>query len=58
MRTFLNILAYIDPGSGSFLMQMLIAGLLGFVYAIKLYWFKIKEFFFKIFGSHKEKDNK
>ena len=36
---------YLDPGSGSYILQMLVAGLLGSVYAIKLYWAKIVNFF-------------
>ncbi len=41
----LNILAYIDPGSGSYLVQLLVAGVLGAGYALKLYWAKFKSFF-------------
>ena len=37
--------AYIDPGSGSFFVQMLLAGLLGAGMAIKTYWHRIKAFF-------------
>jgi len=37
--------AYIDPGSGSFFVQMLLAGLLGAGMAIKAYWGRIKSFF-------------
>jgi lipopolysaccharide export LptBFGC system permease protein LptF len=37
--------AYLDPGSGSYIIQMLIAGFLGSLYAIKLYWAKIVNFF-------------
>lgn len=37
--------AYLDPGSGSYILQMLIAGILGSLYAIKLYWAKIVNFF-------------
>jgi hypothetical protein len=38
-------LAYLDPGSGSFLIQLLIAALLGFAVAIRAYWSKIKGWF-------------
>jgi hypothetical protein len=38
-------LAYIDPGSGSFFVQMLLAGILGAGMAIKAYWHRIKAFF-------------
>lgn len=37
--------AYIDPGSGSFFVQMLLAGILGAGMAIKAYWHRIKAFF-------------
>ena len=38
-------LAYLDPGSGSFLLQMLLAALVGGLYTIKLYWARVKAFF-------------
>ena len=37
--------AYLDPGSGSVLIQLLIAGLLGAAFVIKASWSKIKAFF-------------
>ncbi len=37
--------AYLDPGSGSFLIQLLIAGLVGAGFIVKVYWKKIKGFF-------------
>ena len=37
--------AYIDPGSGSFFVQMVLAGLLGAGMAIKAYWHRIKSLF-------------
>jgi hypothetical protein len=36
--------AYVDPGTGSYLLQILIAGLLGAAFALKLYWNKLKGF--------------
>ena len=38
-------LVYLDPGSGSFLVQLLIAALLGAGIALRAYWSKIKKFF-------------
>ena len=38
-------LAYLDPGSGSFLIQLLIAALLGIGIALRASWSKIKGFF-------------
>ena len=37
--------AYLDPGSGSYLLQLLIAGLLGGMFAIRASWGRIKNFF-------------
>jgi len=38
---------YLDPGSGSFILQMLIAGILGAGLAITIFWGKIKRLFGK-----------
>lgn len=38
-------LAYLDPGSGSFLVQMAIAALLGLGIALRASWGKIKGMF-------------
>ena len=37
--------AYLDPGSGSFLLQVLVAGLLGASFAVKRFWGSIKSYF-------------
>jgi hypothetical protein len=42
-------LAYLDPGTGSYLIQLLIAGLLGLLFVVRLYWNKIVAFFRKVF---------
>ncbi|KJS12088.1 MAG: hypothetical protein VR67_11500 [Peptococcaceae bacterium BRH_c8a] len=34
--------AYIDPGTGSYIMQTILAAVLGFAFIIKTYWNKIK----------------
>jgi hypothetical protein len=36
---------YIDPGSGSYLLQMIIAGVLAGLFYFKNLWWKIKSFF-------------
>jgi hypothetical protein len=41
------ILLYLDPGSGSFLIQLLIAGIAGAGIAIAASWSKIKRLFRK-----------
>jgi hypothetical protein len=38
---------YLDPGSGSFILQVIVAALLGGGFAIKAYWKKIKALFVK-----------
>jgi len=47
-------LAYLDPGVGSSILQLLLAGLLGVLYAIKLYWVRIKTFAVKL-GQRKRR---
>jgi hypothetical protein len=37
--------AYLDPGSGSYLLQLLIAAVLGIGLAIRMYWGRIKTIF-------------
>jgi hypothetical protein len=34
--------AYLDPGTGSYLLQLLIGSLLGGLYAVKLLWGRIR----------------
>ena len=38
-----NTYAYIDPGSGSYLLQLVAAGLLSSIFIIKKFWRNIKE---------------
>ena len=37
-----NAYAYIDPASGSLILQMILGALVGVGIAMKVYWFKIK----------------
>ena len=37
--------AYLDPGSGSFLIQLIVAGALGAALAVRMSWNRIKGFF-------------
>lgn len=47
--------AYLDPGTGSYIFQILIAVAVGGLFAIKLFWGKIKAFFNK--SSSDENDD-
>lgn len=49
-----KLCAYLDPGTGSIIIQVVIAGLFGVIFVIKLFWGKIKNLFKKLFS----KDNK
>ena len=40
--SFPDAFAYIDPGSGSIIIQMIIGALVGVGIAVKVFWFKIK----------------
>ncbi len=37
--------AYLDPGTGSFMLQAVIALLMGALLTLKLYWQRLKSFF-------------
>jgi hypothetical protein len=42
-----SLFLYIDPGSGSYLLQMMIAGVLAGLFYIKAFWQQVKAFFTK-----------
>ena len=43
--------AYLDPGTGSLILQSLIAGIAGAMVVIRLYWEKLKLYVTRIFSS-------
>jgi hypothetical protein len=43
--------AYIDPGSGSVLLQLILGGIAGIGVVVKLYWGRIKDRYRSIFGG-------
>ncbi len=45
LLTFNNAYAYLDPNSGSLVLQILLGGLAGVAVVVKLYFQKIKAFF-------------
>lgn len=48
--------AYLDPGTGSYVLQMIIAGVLGAAFAIKMSWFRIRRFFTGLFSRNDRND--
>lgn len=40
--------SYIDPGTGSLIIQILVAGLIGGLFMLKAYWKKVKKFILRI----------
>lgn len=48
--------AYIDPGTGSYILQVTIGLLLGASLTIKIFWGKIKTFLASYFSKEKKDD--
>ncbi len=48
--------AYLDPGTGSYVLQMVLAGIAAALFAVKLFWVRIKAFFYSIAGRSKKDD--
>ncbi len=47
--------AYLDPGTGSYIFQLILAAFVGAAFTIKIYWAKIKTVFVNLF-SKKDKN--
>jgi hypothetical protein len=47
-------LLYVDPGSGSYLIQAIIAAVLGALFYFKGLWWRIKAFFSRTSGSSRK----
>ena len=45
-----NAFAYLDPGTGSYVFQVLVAAFIGGLFTIKIFWQKIKSFFSNLFS--------
>jgi hypothetical protein len=50
-------LAYLDPGSGSYLLQLLIASALGGLVILRLYWSRVISFFRRLLGRNPPDDS-
>jgi len=46
-----KVYAYLDPGTGSYILQLIIAAFFGVGFAVKVYWKKIKSFFHSHFSK-------
>ena len=51
-----QIHAYLDAGTGSIILQAVIGGLVGALFAIKLFWGRIKSFLGGLFSRSKKND--
>ena len=49
-----NAYAYLDPGTGSILIQGIIAAIAGGLFTIRMYWQKVKDFFNKDSSSNED----
>lgn len=47
--------AYLDPGTGSYVLQLLVAGALGGLFAVKTFWRQLVSFFTNLFSKKKPK---
>ena len=45
LLAFTDAFAYLDPGTGSMLLQVILGGIAAVVVAIKLYWHKLRAAF-------------
>ena len=52
-----NSFAYLDPGTGSIILQAIIGFIAASIATLTVYWNKFKNFFTRIFGK-KDKKNK
>lgn len=46
--------AYLDPGTGSYIFQLLMAGLLGALLALKIFWRNIKTYISNLFNKNRD----
>ena len=49
-----DVHAYIDPGTGSLILQVLIASFVGALFFLKIFWGKVKAFFSNLFSRAKK----
>ncbi len=49
--------AYLDPATGSLLIQILVGAVLGASLTVKMWWFRVKELFARMFGVFRRDTN-
>jgi len=52
-----NAYAYLDPGTGSIILQGLIGGIAGTLFAVRLYWGKLKSHYGRMRRSTTDKQS-
>ena len=52
-----NAHAYLDPGTGSYVLQILLAALLGVSFTAKVFWKNVKAFFANLMGKGRRGEN-
>jgi len=45
--------AYLDPGTGSYVLQIVIAGIVSALFTIKMFWRRVVDFFSNLFKGKK-----
>jgi hypothetical protein len=50
-----NAYAYIDPGTGSYILQIVIASLVGAAFTLKLFWKRLRLFVSNAFSKRKDR---
>lgn len=55
--TPISAFAYLDPGTGSFIIHVIVGGIVGVSYAVRVFWRNIKNAAYFVIGGHR-KENK
>jgi hypothetical protein len=55
--TLLRSQAYLDPGSGSYFVQLLLASLMGALFVLGVYRRKVTDFFRRLFSRNETDDD-
>lgn len=53
----IKVHSYLDPGSGSFILQLVLATFLGWLIVLRSYWTNIKDWLIDIFTGKPEDDS-